>query len=190
MLAMVAALTSCSTDDEYSMDDASLQYDVITRGTYDGEWTVNSQVVDTARLEVIDKSIRIRLPESYLLGLCSNSTKEATPSNVPIVIQTVMQGYGKTSNYNSFASETKKDEDKGIRFNTCSFTATIGGESCKVSIVSAENSTAVWQKDTDQWTLAIPIDVIYVKNEVTGQLTENTIAGTITLYYHTKKRIE
>ncbi len=190
MLAIVAALTSCSTDEAYSMDEAPLKHDVIARVAYDGEWTVNSQVVDTARLVVIDENMRIRLPESYLLGLCSSSASEATPTNAPIVIQTVMQGYSKLSNYNSFASEAKNDANNGMRFSTCSFMATIGGESCKVSIVSAENATAVWQKDTDQWTLAIPIDAIIVDHAATGQLTEHTLASTITLYYHTKKRTE
>ena len=189
-IAMAATLTCCSEEDGAYDDKAYYMGDETTdKGIYDGEWTVNRQVVDTARL-VVSGPLRIRLPERYLLGLCFDDPSGAKSSNTPIVILTQAQGYSELSSYNSFYSSAKNDGPINMRFNTCYFDATIGGDTCRVALMSAENATAVWQKDTDQWTLAIPIDVFVVFNLTTGQNTEKTLASTQTLYYHTKKRIE
>lgn len=189
-IAMVAMLTGCKSEDEAYNDKAYyMDNDVTYNGIYDGEWKVNRQVVDTARL-VMNGPLRIRLPERYLLGLCFDDPSIAQPSNTPIVIQMQAQGYGKLSDFNSFFSDAKNNEQGEMRFSNCSFGTIVGTDSCVVTLVSAENATAVWQKDTDQWTLVIPINALMVSNLTTGQQTEKALSGTQTLYYHTKKRIE
>ena len=188
-IVLVATLTCCSVEDEgLAFNDKSVS-DSMTESAYDGEWTVDRQVVDTARL-VVGTAMRIRLPEHYLIGLCFDNPAEAMPAGTATIIQTLEQGYSELSSYNSFASETMNDTNDRMYFRTCSFGATIKGESLLVSLVSTENATAVWQKDTDQWTLAIPINAFIVKNLTTGQQTEKTLSAAFILYYHTKKRIK
>ena len=50
--------------------------DVQANSVYDGVWTVDQQVVDTARLEV-STDMKIRLPEDYLTKLCLSELRKA-----------------------------------------------------------------------------------------------------------------
>ena len=75
LIGIMIAMAGCSVGDT----DGSADYNTEASssnaagwGVYEGEWTVNKQVVDTARL-VVAATMRVRLPEQYLLGLCFRS---------------------------------------------------------------------------------------------------------------------
>ena len=190
LVCMISMMVGCHVSDEEYVDlrppiaDSEIFY------IYDGEWSVNKQVVDTARLVLSgDGTIRIRLPESYLLGLFSHENAPFVPANRPTTINIYQQGYSEQSQYMSFNSNALKDKNEKICYSTSSFLATIGGEACIIGILSYENATAVIQNATGQWTLGIPIDAFLVTSQQTGQSTEYRLPIPVMLYYNTKKRI-
>ncbi len=187
----VACSAGDDADDSY-LSEADMN-SITSSGIYEGEWTVNRQVVDTARL-VVAESLRVRLPERYLLGLCFPGSKDkgeaaVEPLNVPTTIQVHAQGYSDQSQYMSFVSATTQATGTQFVFNTCSFDATVNGMPCRISLQSKENASAILQYGTTQWTLAIPVNSIVITNQATGQTTRQELDVAVTLYYNTKKRI-
>lgn len=190
LVCMISMMAGCHVNDEEyvslnpRLDDSEIIY------FYDGEWSVDRQVVDTARMELRENGkIEVRLPESYLLGLISHENAPAVPANRPTTINIYQQGYSEQSQYMSFNSNAQKDMNEKICYSTSSFLATIGGEACIIGILSYENATAVIQNATGQWTLGIPIDVFMVTSLQTGQSTEYRLPSPVMLYYNTKQRI-
>lgn len=195
LVVVLTTMVGCSTkgDDGAYMElppsqAEALMYDT---GIYDGEWTVNKQVVDTARLVVRTNGvIEVRLPESYLLELCfPDDVGNKKSGNIANLIEVYQQGYSEQSQYMSFYSNTIKTDDAKNCFGTFSFQATIEDEPCSITLLSYENATAVMQTTTGQWTLGIPIDAFLVKNLSTAKSTERKLSIPVTLYYNTKRRI-
>lgn len=157
-------------------------------GVYEGEWSVNRQVVDTARMTVTGATtIHLRLPHDYLAGLCyPGATAEA--ANEPAVIKVREQGYSEQSLYMAFVSMQVAFNTQ-LYFNTCSFEATVGNERWRVGLLSRENASAVQQIATGMWSLAIPIDGFQVTNLETGRTEERRLNTPTILYYNTKGRV-
>ena len=191
LVCMISMMVGCHVnDEEYVSLNPRIAYDSEIVYYYDGEWSVDRQVVDTARMELRENGkIEVRLPESYLLGLISLENSPAVPANRPTTIEISIQGYSEQSQYMSFNSKALKDKNEKISFSTSSFLATIGGETCIIEILSYENAAAVIQNNTGQWTLGIPIDAFLVTSQQTGQSTEYRLPSPVMLYYNTKQRI-
>lgn len=206
-LLSITLVTGCSVgDDAYytelrGMNEGNDYEAFMAEGTYEGEWTVNKQVVDTARLVVNKDMMLVRLPESYLLtyfyafNLPVDSSgkpdhekmSEMTyvPQNTPIKILVSEQGYSEVSQYMTFKSATYSQSN----YSVCSFDAIICGEHCRISLLSKENATAVLQNATGQWTLGIPIDAFLVMNLDTDEQTIKELSNRVTIYYITRRRI-
>lgn len=197
VVAIMSVAAGCSvgdTADDYdSYMESSKSYDV-GKSIYEGEWTVNKQVVDTARL-VVAGTIQVRLPENYLLGLCypgsndKSSPVTVKPCNNAIKTGLLEQGYSEQSQYMAFTATTMQTADMQLLFNTCSFDAIVNGASCRISLLSKENASAVLRKASGQWTLAIPVSAFLVTDLSTGQTTTRELTATTILYYNTKQRI-
>ena len=197
-VATMAMVTGCSAEDDAdkaAMNESYSHDGIVGEGIYEGEWTVNKKVVDTARL-VVSATIQVRLPEEYLLGLCypdymdKSSSLTVEPYNTPSSIQLLAQGYSEQSLYHSFASTNTQAIDGKILFNTCSFNAIINGTACRVSLLSKDNNgSAVLHNATGLWTLAIPISAFLITNLETGESTTKELPITTTIYYNTKQRI-
>ena len=203
---MIPLTVACSVGDEDGYEAApSFDNAVATTGIYEGEWTVNKQVVDTARLVVADNVIRIRLPEKYLVStyrLVDVVYPYGAPGdkgdkgdivgyelhNAPITVQVSAQGYSEQSQYMSFTSGTMQDGGLLTRFNTCSFEITLNDTPFRIGLLSREYATAVLQNATGQWTLGVPIDGFLIKNLTTGESKVHEISST-TIYYNTKRKI-
>ena len=184
-------MTGCSVgDDADSTDLPTAQPDneaIVAESIYEGVWTVNKQVVDTARL-VVSETMQVRLPERYLLSLCSFVSAE--PCNTPTLIRLWTQGYSKQSQYHSFSASNTETADGQMIFNTCAFYANINGTMCRISLLSKDiNANAVLQNATGQWTLVIPISAFLVRDLTTGESNMWELPNTITIYYNTKQRI-
>ena len=198
MVGMMVMMVGCSVNDDDVYVDLRNRLDdsMNSVAVYDGEWTVNRQVVDTALLRVSEGGnleIRVRLPEHYLLGLCfpdggwDADAEEVEPAGVPSQITAYVQGYSEQTQYLSFASTNQKSGSL-LLFSTCSMEAVINGSRCLVYLISRENAGAILQ-GTGLWTLAIPVDYIVVVDETTGQNTTHELPATVTLYYNAKRRI-
>ena len=90
---IVLSVTCCALNEP--IDDAFYDGPVsFDRAVYEGEWTVNKQVVDTACL-VVGSPMRVRLPEAYLLSLYTPALGDAVvqPQGVATELWLNEQGY-------------------------------------------------------------------------------------------------
>jgi hypothetical protein len=194
VIVVMAVFASCSVGDDADSPDANMKdsYNAISKEVflYEGEWTVNKQIVDTARL-VVNEAIQIRLPESYLLSLCFNhETVTTAPSDYnPITIRLLTQGYSDQSLYLVFSSVTAQTPDNQLLFNTCSFEASVNGTPYSISLLSKENASAIYRNGTGQWTLAIPVSAFLITDLSTGTSDTRELPVTTMIYYNTKQRI-
>jgi len=187
--AIVVGTTCCSVN---GTDDASAQSDAetLTPAIYEGEWTVNKQVVDTARL-VVGTPVRVRLPEEYLLSLCATTDDNAIfePQSVATEIWLYEQGYSEQSQYLTFSSEALQSSNAALRFNVCSFVADVNGKPHRFGLLCQDNANAVIQKITGQWTLGIPLCAFLITDMATGQSDVYELPATVNLFYSTKQRV-
>ena len=216
LTAILLLPTACSTEDSYMEDkNQDFFYNTSAEGsvTYEGEWTVDKQVVDTALLAVVNNDIVLRLPEQYLLStyiiplfyadksvngiplLDPNSAEGVSyePLGIPSEIRFTALGYSESSQYNMGSSSTLKDLGVQVLNVTCSFRAVIDSTIYLISLLSEEEAMAILQKASGQWTLGIPIDGFLLENISTGQSTvkhQQLLSSTVTLYYNTKRRID
>ena len=189
-LTLICLLTACSVEDADSgayLDDASIgnQYAV-----YDGEWTVNKQVVDTARLEVTSV-LKVRLPEEYLATLCFPDKSGASvpkPKGQPTVIQYRNQGYSTTYTFSDIVT-TEKNFGGWVNFSQASFTVAVDGVDYRVDLLCDVTGSAIYRHDTELWTIAIPVGTFLVTNLKTKEESECRLPSTITIYYNAKQRI-
>lgn len=215
-VAIISLTVACSVDDADVYDAVPSHNSVVaTTGIYEGEWTVNKQVVDTARLVVTDNVIQVRLPEKYLVSTYllpfynsvffgnigdkngKGGVNEGVPiggvvsyefHDTPVTAQVSAQGYSEQSQYMSFMSSTMLDGSLLTRFNAFSFEMAVNSMPFHIDLLSREYATAVIQNATGQWTLGIPIDGFLVKDLTTGESMVHEVSGTI-IYYNTKRRI-
>lgn len=188
---LMALLAACSVDDAENSA-VYMKYDenFVQHAVYDGEWTVNKQVVDTARLEV-NGVLKVRLPEDYLSRLCFPDRISAAAPKLkgePAVIFFNDQGYTATALFNSITS-TEKKFDGMTFFIDVSFTVAIDGVDHRVDLLSNKPGNAVYWNDNDQWTIGITITSFYVTNLATSEEQVRTPDTPVILYYNTKNRI-
>jgi hypothetical protein len=192
-------IAACSVADEDSSEPTmSDNNNVAFSGIYEGEWTVNSQVVDTARLVVTDNLMQLRLPEEYLLSTYilphltdHTGSLDYHLGSIPTGILIEPQGYSQMSQYMSFASPTIQESSTKRWYKSCSFYANIGGILYQIDLLSEVEATAVKQNTTGQWTLGIPIDGFLLTNLLLSTHESERIEQpySFTIYYNTKRRI-
>lgn len=205
LFSLLGLLAACSVEDAednfYYLDDNN----AVHQALYDGEWTVNKQVVDTARLEV-NEVLKVRLPENYLANLCFSVVSEknmfsdgtgvltavgesvSTLKGQPAVIYFRDQGYSSTASFADIGL-TESNYNGEVVFNNASFTIAIGGVDYRVGLLSNDPGTAVYRNDTGLWTIAIPISAFLVTNLNTREESELQLPSAVTIYYNAKKRI-
>lgn len=185
----VLGLTACTTGNNevyYQMSDAKT-----VQASFNGEWTVNRQVVDTARLEV-GPTLRVRLPEAYLLNLCTTAQSgvlsQMEPTGLPVEIATTSQGYTAEANFSSFGTVTEH-YGSVVYYKPVSFTAVADGALHRIDILSTEKGNAVRTTDSGAWTIGISIGGLAVTNLYTQEQSIRQLPAPITLYYNTTERI-
>lgn len=184
-------LAACSVEDaeSYAGEDKFF-YDGDQHAVYDGEWTVNRQVVDTARLEVT-KVLKVRLPEEYLGASCFENDEALSAGKYkgqPVVIPFRYEGYTDYATFNSISS-TEKNYNGTVLFNSVSFTVAVDGVDYRVDLLSDEPGNAVYRNDNGQWTIGFTVKSFLVTNQETHEEQMRTPHTPIALYYNTKNRI-
>ena len=196
LVCVISMMAGCSVNDEEYVDlRPRISDDIVYNSIYEGEWSVNRQVVDTARMVVKESGeIQVRLPERYLIGLCftDNTDMAIETSNLASLIEVHEQGYSETSQYMSIGSEKAQTNEAESFFVNCSFIATIDRTPYLIQLLSKEFATAVMQNTSGQWTLSIPIDSFILTNALLSAYKPEVVElpQTITIYYNTKTRIE
>ena len=196
----VLMLSACSAGDGDMADVRSnIQASASTGVSFNGEWTVGKQVVDTARL-VMTEALTVRLPETYLVGLCFNSaakeygTDKASvptaiePMGVPTRIEIRNQGYTDEAVFSDFTTAAEK-YDGVMLYRSAYFVVNIDGVDYLVELLSTENGNAVYRADTMGWTIAIPVDRFRITNVETMEERIQQLDEPFTLYYNTTERI-
>ena len=201
LVCLTGMMTGCSVKEEdayidlrHPMNDA-----MIISSIFDGEWTVNKLVVDTARLVVRANGVmEVRLPERYLLGLCfsqvaGEDTTTIEPGNTPTLMDVYQQGYSETSIYMSFSPERLESGDAQRHYVNSHFIAAIDGKPYSIGLLSDEIATAVMQRTTGQWTIGIPINAFSVTNLALSTYEPEAVKQLpqpVTIYYNTTRRIK
>lgn len=186
-------LAGCKDMDDYDYSPGMGQNDVaiLPPGVFDGEWTVNRQVVDTARLTV-DSRLRVRLPEAYLTELCfPGEAPEAIVGNEPQSYTVHQQGYSEQSQFMTLEAPTMTQADgQKVFYLPCHFRTFVGGQGYSVSILSRENGLAVYSNETQLWTIGIPVNGFQVKSDEATEPDIVWLPQTVSLYYNAKARIK
>ena len=192
-------LSACKEDYEEKSDVRSnIQATEAIGVSFNGEWTVDKQVVDTARLKMTDV-LTVRLPEAYLVSLCFDSFTEEygtdkaslstaiEPMGQPIKIVVRDQGYTNDAVFSDFTNTAEK-YDSTTLYRSAYFVVKVNGDNYVVELLSTENGSAVYRGDTMGWTIAIPIDRFHITHIQTLEKREQRLDKPITLYYNTKER--
>ena len=198
---IMVLLVGCATedgDDAVKMNaDITTPTDHVGYGIYSGEWTVNKQVVDTARLIVTDK-LSMRLPENYLTRLCLQH--DSTLRNIPDydgapktqgtvnVIRFTIQGYSDNALFSTFFSAFSESGSENY-YIPASFEASIGGYPFRIDLLSTESCNLLYREDTGLWTIVISIIGFHTNCLDTGEQTECKLPAPVTLYYNARERI-
>ena len=207
LLAILAAgvlmLSACSEGSEGLSAAESGNYaqsDSRAGSVFTGEWTVDKQVVDTARLEVAE-ALRVRLPEAYLVSLCfgsvtDNASEAAAiaseaaaiePLGIAATIEIRDQGYTNGAVFSGFVPSAEKSGGVTL-YRTANFVVSVNGDRYLVELLSTENGTAVYRADTMGWTIVIPIGRFRITHVLTREVREQRLGKPVTLYYNTKER--
>lgn len=190
LFGLMALLTACSVGDAESVVKQNIVAESVQHALYDGEWTVNKQVVDTARLEVTE-ALKLRLPEDYLVTLCFPDKSGASApksKGQPVVIQYRNQGYSTTATFSDFVT-TEKNFGGWVNFCQASFTVAIDDVDYRVDLLCDVTGSAIYRHDTGLWTISIPVGSFLVTNMETQQEEVHTLHTSLTIYYNATKRI-
>lgn len=186
-------LTAACTNDSVMLSEQLQHFNVNSdaAGIYDGEWTVNKQVVDTARLE-IGSSLKLRLPEDYLTRLCfpdKSGAESPQPQGKSIVVYPSTQGYSEQMELYNFCYAIF-DQKNGKRFYSIGYYyATITDVDYRIDLLSNDYGNAIFRLDTGLWTIAIPIRGFFISNTITNEEREQPLSQPVTIYYNAKTRI-
>ena len=182
---------ACTNDSDMLGMEISLPNDYSrTRCVYDGEWTVNKQVVDTARLEVFYE-LKLRLPEDYLTRLCfpdKSGAEKPQPKGTPMVVELLTSGYTQQMELYTFLTMMKGSGGKAL-YGSGYYYVTIDGTDYRIDLLCSESSSSIFRQDTQLWTIAIPVRSFLIANTVTGEEREQPLASPVTIYYNAKQRI-
>ena len=199
-------LTACSDGSDGELSDVRSNLSASPTwalASYNGEWTVNLQVVDTARLDVTDV-LRVRLPETFLTHLCfSQSAANYTYSEkidanveeasdikalgVPTEIEIKDQGYTNEAVFSYFSAKASVNDGMTV-YRSAYFLVTVNGTIYLVELLSSDKGNAIRRSDTMGWTIAITVNGFCVTNTMNYEEKYISI-NPITLYYNTTERI-
>jgi len=194
LLAIVLAwvLAACSTgdgDSSYNTVDMQADKSGMQQAAFYGEWTVNKQVVDTARLEVRGTTLSVRLPEYYLTGLCfTESGQRIETKGQPTVLQAVAQGYSDNANYLTTSAGVRNSGDTTLYLQGSIF-ATVDGAHYRIDLLADESGSSVYRTDTGRWTVGIIVSRLLLVNLDDQTESERRLPTKVYLYYNAKSRI-
>jgi hypothetical protein len=192
LVLFVLIQTGCSNDSyddsiknlQDNVDPAAIMAELKSKVVYEGAWTVNQQVVDTARMETNGETLIVRLPEEFLLAAINSFMK---PQGMPTTYTLEYQGYSSEALFMDF-TQTRSNAPSSTPFHNGSFNAYMDGQQYVVGLRSNMNGTLVYRISNGQFTIGVPVNHVIIKNLETGEQTEQDIPA-ITLYYNTTKRI-
>ena len=202
----VGLVASCSkedADEDIEAHTKAIQNDYV-KTVFEGEWSVNTHVVDTARLETTNV-LKLRLPEEFLVSRCfphnedpsgyhydSASEEKAAyekvePKGVPVSMKMQVQGYSDNGQYNTYYASLLGTA--GYKPEALFFYVTKDEIDYRIELLSDESVTSIYRADTGLWTIAIPIKGFLITNLETMEQRTQELFTPITIYYNAKSCI-
>lgn len=173
----------------------------ISDGEFSGEWSIDQQVVDTARLVVSGHKLKVRLPESKLTELCFRTNYESSLSGtdksplvdvvnlgLPAEISIAEKGYTEKAFYNDIQN-TAVNVASATYCTGGAFGNTVNGVRYVVELLTDEPGTAVFKLDTMGWTIAYHVRGFLITDAATMVWSTVIAERPFNLYYNTKERI-
>ncbi len=174
----------------------------IGKGIYNGEWTVNQQMMGTERLVVgdelkvllpddwLNEYLSVMLPQDYLINLCFpdlDTTVDFANMSSRFYLQQL--GYSDKAVFLAFTPSVNKVESGEQFYNNATFDVELGGKYYMVVLLSPQKGNAVYRTDSQQWTIGLPISSYVIIDGDTREKTERRLDAPVTLYYNTTERI-
>lgn len=183
-------LTACSDGSDDDIMDLRSQISVGEYKLYNGEWSVNGEVIDTVQLieEKKEQIFIIILPERYLTVCCFGEELASSGHEYKrdrVVIMTSNQGYTNETMFNVIKS-TQKSYNGTLYFCHASFVVGIDGVKYRIDLLSQEQGYAVYN---GLWSIGIPISILLVTNTETREERGCPLPEPITLYYNATELI-
>lgn len=190
----LAMLTSCSKNIDDDIGPYSPQMEetsalIAPEGTFEGEWKLSKyEKTCKGQIEVKGDEIAFDVPADYLfprLGFVTEDRKAMYPEEPLFAVapeqltyfdtqqtmQYTKQGYSDSAIYGILSNTVAKDYDIPADNLPPSFGLRAGGTDYSVKLVSIkEQPTAVFNSETNLWTIALPIDMVAIQNTETLKL--------------------
>ena len=201
-LLVACMLTACSNGNDDSIAETQMNdaKDIVQSEVFEGEWTVDKEVVDTACLEVTSV-LKVRLPEAYLTGLCFKEViahwnallYKFSYTGQPVMFP--LRNEGSTSNasfHDVTQSETSYNDARyfiNASYDVLLNSSLNGTYPFRLELLSKEPASAVYRNDNGLWTIALPVSTFLVTdldNQTQGEI---PLPAPVTLYYNATKRI-
>ena len=160
---------------------------------YEGEWSVDQQVIDTARLEIKNVEsqaiLSVRLPEDYLI-MQIGVNYIVNPGGAPTAYYFVEEGRSKDTWYFGFRPTGILESNNSVFYNNGTFYVTIDDALHEITLASSINGNIIFREKDNQWTIGVPVERIIFTIAKTGEQIERVFDSPLLLYYNTTKRIQ
>ena len=193
MAAAVTMLTGCSTDDSETSDSVA-EYtnganQALATGTYEGEWTVNQQLIGVAQMEM-GITMKLPLPQHYLATYCFGDINGAAETvDAPSEYYLQQQGYSDNAVFMNYLPSMERTVNGLMLYNNGEFDFTLDDTLYHIIVLSTQNGSVVYNLNTQQWTVAVPVLAFRITDTETQETRQENLEQDFTLYYNTTKRI-
>ena len=190
VVTMTLLTVSCSQEED-QIRDLQAQIDGTKKFMiYDGEWTVDKQVADTARLSIRNDlaAVMLEFPVIYLSNLFFQNEDSLIVTQWYLYpLNLTEQAFSEIGNYHIIIPADRFGESEYI---IGGFQVTKNHITKEVMLITNEMGNGIYRLDTGLWTISFTISSYYITNGATGESSLNPLPEPITLYYNAKKRIE
>lgn len=190
VVTMTLLTVSCSQEED-QIKDLQAQIDGTKKFMiYDGEWTVDKQVADTARLSIRNDlaAVMLEFPVIYLSNLFFQNEDSLIVTQWYLYpLNLTEQAFSEIGNYHIIIPADRFGESEYI---IGGFQVTKNHITKEVMLITNEMGNGIYRLDTGLWTISFTISSYYISNGATGESSLNPLPEPITLYYNAKKRIE
>ena len=190
VVTMTLLTVSCSQEED-QIKDLQAQIDGTKKFMiYDGEWTVDKQVADTARLSIRSDlaAVMLEFPVIYLSNLFFQNEDSLIVTQWYLYpLNLTEQAFSEIGNYHIIIPADRFGESEYI---IGGFQVTKNHITKEVMLITNEMGNGIYRLDTGLWTISFTISSYYITNGATGESSLNPLPEPITLYYNAKKRIE
>ena len=206
LMVLIAGLAACSKDEEsYDYSKYAVDSEIIVQyGEFEGDWILNQQKIETDTLTVTHDHFFVKAPSVPLikyavkeLSKTENSYETDTPMMPNVKIETTYGSHIWPYEHQGYSSNNTYFNVEGLKSTVTQTYCTIangmvnnvtGSFSFILSVCTDQPMVAVFNRDTNLWTLKMTLTIIkYNISGVDGEQTINLQLPAELLFVATKK---